>query len=1354
MKMLQLDELLDFQSDEWEAGRRPSLESLLECNPELKANKDAILDLIYNEVILREQHRQRPQLSDYLSRFPQLAAELERQFEVHGVMGSSLPPVVGSTTPPESIVAGRYRTVAFHAAGGLGYVYRASDGELQRTVALKCMKERAGADSPLTKRFLQEAEITSLLEHPTIVPVHGSGITSDGRPYYAMRFVDGETLEYAAKRLHATKGQSATRNPGFRRLLRAIVDVSEAVAYAHSKNILHRDLKPANILLGAYGETLLLDWGLAKKLGELSEARFSNAEVANSVATPPVNGHSSVGSSSQTDAPATLTFMGKAKGSPAFMSPEQARGDWQQVGVASDVYSLGATLYYVLTGRLAYTAQTSHSVLEQVGKGEFVPPKLVDKQIPAALSAITCKAMALQPSDRYACAQDFAKDLERWMADEPVSAHVDSVIVRVTRWARRHRTFVAACFVGLIVASIGLAIGAWRVNVTNLALSQANEKESKQRELANTRFSQALDAQFSLITEIQNELGKSPGTRVIRERLVKEAMAKLEVLLKGAPEVEDVELAMISAHRALANLYENIDLNAVKAEEQYQKALRLAELFYQKHPESAAARQMKFEILIGKVNLDVNCGNLASAEEAIRKMTALLPNVGEQSQHAEALISEMKANLAQARGDNSASIKELSIAKQHWQAADSSNLDNVARLSKVLSALGQRHYLSGNYAEAEKEYSAALKQSRELARREPENVRLQADVANICQQLAGAVKIQDRHSEAESYYDQAITTYQSLVDKDPTNTSTRADLADVQSQLAGLFFDRGKLPDALPLVLGAGKVYEELLTLDPNGLRPLTDLAHARWREARIYDVQGEFKKAIETYEKAIENERKIIKLAPERASPRFDLAELLRENAQLRLEFLKDQEGGFKAFEQARMELDSLAKIDPANVAWQHKRLGTFYDIAYWKYALKAPGVESIVAEGMKEIAALPQSIQSHPEIILNSILLQRTLIREWIVHQRFDDAQRILEEQLKLLQMQKTKTPEEAFVWRELRNFEKMQADVCEVKQDLDSVIEHLRKSVAAGRELEKRFPDHDRQNQVLPQQLERLADKLVFSEPVEARNLIEEAIARYEQITPEIAARYQFTLMLGVKCLKLADLTALLRGNSREVIVAYQKAAEYFERSKSDEPQDKAVSAGFLAHTHSTLCENLLLLGDLEGARAEFDQVKLALEFAEPARLADLPVGKMAIQWLADNEGLFDFLPEALESHDAIARIPSTQRSLVMKSRIHGLIDGSKLEQAVNSIEWMVENSEGAGILADAAKQFGMLYEKSNRRNVMHKQRALELLRLAIEKGYFGEPGNRALCKLAPEFIGFSDSPEFKQLFEPTPADGTTK
>ncbi len=320
----------------------------------------------------------------------------------------------------------RFRLLRPHARGGLGEVFVALDSELHREVALKQILEKHADDALSRQRFVPEAEVTGGLEHPGIVPVYGLATYGSGRVYYAMRFIKGDSLKEAIEQFRADislKDDPGRRSFELRKLLRRFLDVCNAIDYAHSHGVVHRDIKPANIILGKHGETLVVDWGLAKAVGR------ADPTVGEQTIAP-----SSSGSSE--------TMPGSAMGTPAYMSPEQACGDLDQLGPRSDVYSLGATLYCLLTGKPPFEGDDVGEILRKVQRGDFVPPRQLEPPLDAALEAVCLKAMAKQPGDRYPSCRAFADDVERWMADEPVSAWAEPWTRKLLRWLTRHRTGV------------------------------------------------------------------------------------------------------------------------------------------------------------------------------------------------------------------------------------------------------------------------------------------------------------------------------------------------------------------------------------------------------------------------------------------------------------------------------------------------------------------------------------------------------------------------------------------------------------------------------------------------------------------------------------------------------------------------------------------------------------------------------------------------------------------------------------------------------------------------------------------------------------------------------------------------
>jgi Flp pilus assembly protein TadD/tRNA A-37 threonylcarbamoyl transferase component Bud32 len=419
-------------------NRPASVEAYLERFPRLR-DPDVIQRLLQQEYQVRHRHGDLPQLEEYCDRFPELTLlgqGIETWLKGSGRTASA---GSGSASRPGMRID-RYVLAAEHARGGFGLVWRAEDKALGREVALKQLSSQLLARPGYRQRFLAEARIAAQLQHPGIVPVYDVGEAPSGDPYYAMKLVRGQTFTEAIRSFHQTPRTPGEKAVEHLRLLNAFLSVARAMAYAHSRHVIHRDLKPDNILLGDFGETVILDWGLAKVL---------RAEPAAPDPVPHEGGPS----------PVDATQAGTVLGTPSYMAPEQAAGLLDQVDEKSDTYALGAMLYQVLTGRPAFVGNSSEEVLAQVLRSSPPAPRTVNPAIPRPMEAICLRAMARQRSERYAAVSELARDLERYLADEPVGAYREPRRESLRRWARRHRTAVASASVALLLIVAGAVAG-------------------------------------------------------------------------------------------------------------------------------------------------------------------------------------------------------------------------------------------------------------------------------------------------------------------------------------------------------------------------------------------------------------------------------------------------------------------------------------------------------------------------------------------------------------------------------------------------------------------------------------------------------------------------------------------------------------------------------------------------------------------------------------------------------------------------------------------------------------------------------------------------------------------------------
>ncbi|MCB9893137.1 MAG: protein kinase [Planctomycetes bacterium] len=475
----------------------------------------------------------------------------------------------GKFLPNFGITNERYEIRREHARGGMGRIMLARDKAIGRDIALKELlpgmavgstsipgsvpQQYTNDSGGIIERFLREAKITGQLEHPNIVPVYEIGKHDDGSIYYTMRFVRGQTLNDRLRDIRKDETLNKQEKLAARiRLLDSFIDVCQAIAYAHSKGVIHRDLKPENIMLGEYGETQVLDWGLARLKGQEDKALKDLQKGSLALSKSLI----------QSDSQA-LTLDGSIVGTPAYMPPEQARGELEQVDEQSDVYALGAVLYQILTGHPPYEGPMAALIVQQVLSGPPLRVTVREKNVPPELEALVEKAMAREKQDRIGSALELASEVKAFRDGRTLGSYQYSFGEMLTRYVRQHRTGVGLAVLGvllLVAASIffvqrlteqrDLALRSQqeaeqKTQVAQTALMVADE-ERKAREKAEEDSRKAAQKQLDdRVDEAKHMLSTIDGMRIEPALADLQArVAEYEVRLAGPPKTTFLELGV------------------------------------------------------------------------------------------------------------------------------------------------------------------------------------------------------------------------------------------------------------------------------------------------------------------------------------------------------------------------------------------------------------------------------------------------------------------------------------------------------------------------------------------------------------------------------------------------------------------------------------------------------------------------------------------------------------------------------------------------------------------------------------------------------------------------------------------
>ncbi|MFV1966167.1 MAG: protein kinase [Pirellulaceae bacterium] len=851
---------------------------------------------------------------------------------------SILSPPSGDRTPPPvdstrsvgagTVPRGRFRILRPHAKGGLGEVSIARDEELNREVALKEIQSRYADNTEARARFVQEAEITGGLEHPGIVPVYGLGHYPDGRPFYAMRFVRGDSLKDAIERFHGADGPQRSPSEArldLRKLLGRFIDVCEAVGYAHSRGVLHRDLKPGNIMLGRYGETLVVDWGLAKAVGRSSEESSTDE--------PALRPSSESGS--------TPTLVGSAIGTPAFMSPEQAAGQIDRIGPPSDVYSLGATLYTLLAGRPPFDAR-SGDVLQRVQRGEFPRPRQVRREVPAPLEAVCLKAMAVRPEDRYATPRQVAEDVEHWLADEKVIAYRDGLIELGSRLVRRHRAWAMSAAVALVLVTLVSTVAVVVINgqkneLAELARSEAEarfeaERQTAEAEAARRQAERNLGIAREtvdryLVQVAGNTLLNQPGLQRLRRDLLQSARDYYQRIADEAGDDPDSRADLGMAYGRLAEIHAELEpipgalqlarqsisileqldrehpnepthrdhlgrshfveadllrrLGQLRdSEASYRRAIELRKQLLAVRPDDPEYRRLVAACQNGLAITLYASGRFEEAEAFYLAMlegyTALSREFPEDPRHL-ASVASGHYNLGlvyQSRNrieEATESLQEASRLRESLVAKNPDVLLYRRNLVYSLNALGGlHHYFLHDLDAAERSFARAMELAQALSRENPNVIDDRRSVAALSDNLANIHGQKRQFDQALELANQGLDMWRQLAAMQPGVPEYRSNLAIAYVRQAGFLAESGDLSEALDSLQEAEAIYARGRDANPEDHEVRAKLATVAVETGNWLALSGQRKEALAKFDEAIWLLEPVMEAVPNRAIPAY----------------------------------------------------------------------------------------------------------------------------------------------------------------------------------------------------------------------------------------------------------------------------------------------------------------------------------------------------------------------------------------------------------------------------------------------------------------------------------------------------
>ncbi len=869
-------------------------------------------------------------------------------------------PVVGEGSLLPYVPVTHYRPEREIARGGMGRIIAAEDLRLGRAVALK---ELIDPVAEQRGRFQREALITARLQHPGIVPVYEAGRWPSGDPFFAMKLVSERPLD----RVIADAVTLADRLA----LLPRLAAAADAIAYAHSQRVIHRDLKPANVLIGEFGETVVIDWGLAKSLDDV-DAPDSLRPAARPIRPAPARSADLGTARPDEHTASTLTVAGSVMGTPAYMAPEQARGE--PVDQRADVFALGAMLYHLLAGVPPYNARTATEVIAAAAASKVRPIADREPGAPSDLVAIVERAMAPHPGERYADAGELATELRRFLTGQLVSAHRYTAGERLGRFVRRHRAAVMIAALAAIGFAAGTTFAVRRIiaerDVADQARQLADARRRAAERLIDTMLSDVkdrlqqigrVDLLASLGTEIRDyyaTLGSIPGGMPADD--IDRMAAAIDLLGVAERESGKLDKALATwtdARATLARLLGSPQQGGRTGESARFERRLIARLDYELgtvHQQRGATEEairlytraeQELDALLGELPSD-RLALLASAEIRDR-LGDLLRNQGKVDQALDAYTeakaererasgpgsrpqeevlalstSHLKLGLVfQIRGESARALDELRAAHRLRQGLVEAQRDDVALHNKLLEVelpLGDLQRQVGDPTAAIETYRGALPVITALTRRDPDNTTWQRLRGNFEADFGFALMDTGEYRAGLAELEAAIEVQRALTGRDPKSAIWLGDLSRSYTRAGDAELALGEHDRGIARYQAGLDIRKELVAKNPASAPYRRSLAWSYAKLARAHTVRGEPARAIgairaiEAHEQALALRTALVAEAPDQREYRSELS--LTESALGALVAPGDPRRSRQLLEAAITRARALVAADPAD--------------------------------------------------------------------------------------------------------------------------------------------------------------------------------------------------------------------------------------------------------------------------------------------------------------------------------------------------------------------------------------------------------------------------------------------------------